>query len=214
MRTRLILVLVALVLAACTAEEGSDTTTVEDPATTTTTSNRTTTTPTPPPPPEDPTTTTAPAPSTTAPPPADSGTREQPIQFGEPAAVGDFTIHVVDWEPDATQTVLEHNQFNDPPPAGSVYSIVTIELTYTGDETGEPWLDLSWSAVGDSNVAVDAGDCFTYPNSLFDVNEIFPGGTAQGAICFTVPEADTGSLLLILEDFLSFDDTRLFYALS
>ena len=48
-------------------------------------------------------------------------------------------------------------------------------------------------------------------NGLY--GELFPEGTVDGNICLTVIEGDTGSLVLILEETFSFDETRLFFAL-
>ena len=140
----------------------------------------------------------------------DVGTRQNPIPVGEAAQVDDYMVTVLGYEGDGTQAVLDENEFNEPPPAGEVFSLIRLQFEYVGDESGDPWADLFWSGIGDSNVASDTGDCSTYPESAFDVGELFPGGVAESNICLTVPEDDVDSLVLILEGFLS---GRVFFAL-
>lgn len=153
--------------------------------------------------------------TTTAPPTeADLGTRGKPIPSGDAAVVGDYEVMVIGFTPDATDVVLDFNEFNDPPPDGSVYTLIRLEFTYVGDESGEPWLDVSWAGVGDSSVSSEVGDCFSYPDDLFELGELFPGGTADGNICLTVVEDDVDSLLLILEETFSVDETRVFFDLQ
>lgn len=82
-----------------------------------------------------------------------------------------------------------------------------------GSTTGTPWVDLSWSGIGDSNVASEQGDCTTYPGNMIDVPELFPDGTAEGNVCLTVSVDDVESLVLILEESFSLEETRVFFAL-
>ncbi len=203
------LVAMAVLLAACTAatvDEPSEEVGVE---TTTRITTTTTTTPDPPDaPPVEATTTTAPAAD------ADLGSRGKPIPSGDPAVVGDYEIMVIGYTPNATAEVLAENQFNEEPPRGSVYTLIRLSWTYIGDESGTPWVDMSWSGIGDSNVGSDSGDCSTYPDNTFDLAELFPGGTTESNICLTVTEDDVNSLLLILEDIFDFDGARVFFALS
>ena len=201
-----LLIVVAVVLAACTGSAGDDTTT----SATTPTQGQTTA-------PADNVETTEPeldTATTAASVDAGLGSRGNPIPSGDPAVVGDYEIKVIGFTPDATAEVLDYNEFNDPPPEGSVYTLIRLEYAYFGDTSGDPWIDVSWSAVGDSNVSSDGGDCVTYPDNVFDLGELFPGGTTDGNICLTVVEGDVGSLLLIVEDYFSFDETRVFFDLQ
>jgi hypothetical protein len=158
--------------------------------------------------------TTTPA-TTTAPTtvPSAEGTRENPIPVGTMSQVGDYQVTVTAFQADATQAVLDENQFNEPPPEGFVYSLIGLAMTYVGAETGTPWIDLAWSGIGASNVASTSDDCNTYPNNILDVPELFPDGAAEANICLTVQSTDLDSLVLILESAFSLEETRIFFAL-
>lgn len=140
-------------------------------------------------------------------------TRNNPVPVGTAATVGDYEVTVVGFEPDATEAVLAHNMFNDEPADGFVYSLIRLSVVYNGDDTGQAWLDLNWKGIGASNVASEPGDCNTIPDNIFDVPELFPGGSGEGNVCLTVAESEVASLVLFLEETFSFTGTRVFFAL-
>ena len=206
---RRVLVAVAVLLAACTGTTVEEPPSEVDEPTTEATPDAAT--------PDEPAETTVPIEdTTTTAPPADAnlGTRGKPIPSGDAAVVGDYEIRVLSYQPDAKDVVLDYNEFNDLPPDASVYTLIRLEFTYVGDESGDPWLDVTWSGVGDSNVSSEIGECFTYPDDLFELGELFPGGTADGNICLTVVKDDVDSLLLILEETFSVDETGVFFDLQ
>ena len=195
---RLVIVGILLILAACTGAV------VENEEDTTTTTSEIPDPPAPDPSPAEETTTTA---------EPEKGTRTNPIPVGAAGIVGDYEITVVGYEPDATADVLAYNEFNEDPADGSVFSLIRLSYTYVGDETGTVWIDLSWSGIGESNVASEPGECTTYEDNAFDVAEIFPNGTTESNVCLTVIASDLESLILVMESFFSFDDERVFFAL-
>jgi hypothetical protein len=62
-------------------------------------------------------------------------------------------------------------------------------------------------------VSASSDECTTYPNNIFDAGELFPGGNVESNVCLTVSRSDTDSLLLILEESFSFEESRTFFAL-
>ena len=211
MRQFLAVTMVVLVATGCTTPAETTTTTE---STTTTTSEPPDGGDAPEPQPEETGTTTVADTTTTESPVVEFGTRDNPVPVGDSAPVGDYEISVVAYESDATNTVLAYNQFNEPPAdPEAVFSLITLSITYVGDESGEPWIDLIWSSVGASNVSADSLECTTYPNDLFEAGELFPGGTVESNICLTVKQSDLDSLVLFLENTFSFDSERVFFAL-
>ena len=104
--------------------------------------------------------------------------------------------------PDATQQVLDANEFNDPPAPGDQFFMVSITATYTGSgsaDAGDVIDELD--AVGASNVSYTQGlenNCGVLPDPDFllaysGVN-VFTGGSVTGNICWSVQSSDAASL--------------------
>ena len=147
----------------------------------------------------------------------DAGTRDNPVSFGESAEVGDYTLTVVDVMSDATDIVLAENQFNEPPGEGRQYFIATVDVTYNGESSGTPFAELNFQAVGDSAVSYTTFDnmCGVVPNGLFDTaSELFPNGSVEINVCWSVSSEDVESLLLYVESFLDFNSDPVFYSLD
>ncbi|MBD8505796.1 hypothetical protein HT102_04765 [Hoyosella sp. G463] len=143
------------------------------------------------------------------------GTRGNPIPVGTTVELGpDWQVNVVSVTADATPIVLAQNPFNDEPVPGRQFVMARLSLTYTGDESGTPWLDLTTKYVGADGNAYAHGSndyCGVFPEPISDVNEQFPGATREANQCWSVPsEAVAGGVILIEESF-SFDDTRVFF---
>ena len=156
-------------------------------------------------------------PEPTEAPEAEEGmSRDNPIQLGEPAIVGEWEIRVIDTTPNATEIVLEENQFNDPPVEGNQFFITRIEATYVGDESGDFWIDTSLKAVDDGGVVYEGMDarCGVIPDNITDRGEAFPGATIEGNTCWSVNSEMTDSLLMIAEETFCWDGNRYFFALS
>jgi hypothetical protein len=128
------------------------------------------------------------------------GERDQPAPVGTALAVGDeWEVTVTGFEPDATDAVLAGSDFASEPPAGQRFATVRIRATYVGDESGDPNFDLEYQLVGDAAIGYMAGagtDCFEADDPL-PSNELFPGGTAEGNVCFSVPDDETGFALAV-----------------
>jgi len=200
-------VLVAAVLAGCSAEGGNDaSTSAEDSTSTSTaTSERVTTT-------EEPTTTEKP--TTTTPPPPDGSSKTKPLPVGTEAQVSDeWTVAVTSIEPDATAKVQGGNQFNDPPTKGQ-FMLVTLDATYTGDKEGTPDFGLLVALSGGDNVQYKNFDCRAVFGDM-EFPTLEPGGKATTQECLDVPAAAIEGGAIFVEDQLQFggDDARRYWAI-
>jgi len=153
-----------------------------------------------------------PAPS--APPPAPAGTtRDNPLPVGSVGTSGGWRITVLGTTPDATAAVLAENQFNDPPEPGSQFFIATVRASYVGDGSESFLGDFRLRAVGASAVEYTTfeNSCGVIPNPITS-NDVFPGGTIEGNVCWQVRSSDASSLVMYDEP--PADDTRMFFALG
>jgi hypothetical protein len=145
----------------------------------------------------------------------ENGSREQPLPAGQAHDIGDgWTVRVAAFNPDGNQAVADANMFNEPPAAGRRYVIVTPEATYTGDAETANAYDITFRLVGASGVTIDEEFMCVAPEPNWtDLTEVFPGGTLTGNLCFSVPETDVDSLVLIAEPTMAFSGNRAFLAL-
>ena len=116
------------------------------------------------------------------------GDRSNPVAVGEIADIGDgWRLQILNVNADAA-AVISANQFNDPPPAGSTFTLVTVALGYFGLEDPKTTFETTISTVGAWNVEL-VGSCGVVPQELSDFGDVFSGGVVQGNICFvTTPE--------------------------
>jgi hypothetical protein len=153
--------------------------------------------------------------------PADSelGTRDNPLPIGTTIEMGDWTLTVTDVSTDATDEIMSENEFNEPPAEGRQFLMFGVEATYNGDDSGTAWLDFSWAIVGSGgNTFGDTGDfedyCGVIPDDLNEAGEAFPGANVAGNVCFSVPSDQVEGSTIRIEELMSFEDTRAFYATS
>lgn len=145
------------------------------------------------------------------------GTRDNPLELGTRIEMGDWTIAVVDVDVEATDRIMEENEYNDPPADGRTFVMFGVEATYEGDDSGDPWLDFSWAIVGGGGNTFGTGTddyCGSIPDPLSDQGETYPGGSVSGNECIAVPVDQLEGSTLRVEELLSFDDTRAFYAID
>ena len=125
--------------------------------------------------------------------------RDNPIPRGQTGypAKGDWEIKVIGTTPDATAQVLAENQFNDPPAAGRQFFMARVRAKYLGSGSDKFDSTFRLRAVGASAVEYTTFDnsCGVIPNAMPDP-EVFPGGTIEGNVCWSVLSTDVGSLLM------------------
>lgn len=141
---------------------------------------------------------------------------DSPIPYGEKGSLsGSWRIRVVSTTPDATDRVLEENQFNEGPKRGNQFFIAAVAVTYTGAKTGSVYGDLSLHAIDATSVVYESfgrASCGVIPNAINDAGELFPGGTVRGNVCWSVPTRHVRTLRLLAQESFR-DSTRRFFAL-
>lgn len=148
---------------------------------------------------------------------AELGTRDNPLAIGTQIEMGDWNLAVVSVDLDATEAVLAENSFNDPPAEGRQFVMFGVEATYIGEDSGNAWIDFNWAVVGSAGNTFGSSmddSCGVIPDPLDDTGETFPGGQVRGNECVAVDADQISGGTIRIEEFLSFDDTRAFYALD
>lgn len=147
------------------------------------------------------------------------GTRENPAPAGSTVKLGEYSVSLGATATNANDAIAAENQFNEPPVAGRQFVMVPVTVTYNGSESGLPWLDLSVNFVGSAgNTYGGSGStddyCGVIPVALSDQGEIYGGATSAGNVCVSVPSAEVEGGTWVVEESLSFDDTKVFFALQ
>lgn len=145
------------------------------------------------------------------------GTRDNPLDLGTSIDMGDWTLAVTDVKLDATDAVLKENEFNDPPADDRQFVMFTVKATYAGEDSGTAWTDFSWAIVGNEGNTFGSASmsdyCGVIPNPLDETGETFPGGNVSGNVCISAASDQLDGATIRIEESLSFEDTRAFYAL-
>jgi len=110
-------------------------------------------------------------------------------------------IRVTAIDRDAEAEVLAENMFNDPPPSGEVFVMVTLEVINEGGSVNEiVRLDeFDYSFVGSSQVVYTpaSNSCGVTPNEL--EASVFKGGAASGTVCVSIPADEVDSLAMFYD---------------
>ena len=134
------------------------------------------------------------------------------LPIGESAKIGEYTVSVTKVNLNADDVVARTNEFNEPP--NGRFVIATLDVTYSGNEEGDPWIDLASKFVGSDAKQYDSAACeAVVPDAAVDVPTLNSGGQAKYKICYDVaPDAiDEGRLFV--EDSAAFDrSTRVYWA--
>lgn len=134
------------------------------------------------------------APTAVNPPAADgdsaTGTRDKPLPIGQTVSTPEWQV-TLGAPREAWAEIAAENSFNDPPKDGMEYWIVPVTATYTGENTGTPWLDITVKFVGSDNRTYDER-CGVIPNPLDEVGELYKDGVAEGNTCVAVPAGADG----------------------
>lgn len=144
---------------------------------------------------------------------ADVGTRDNPAAVGSTATLGDWEVKVRKSNLDATDLVLEENMFNDEPEDGHVFVMAPVELAYSGDEPGTPWISVSFAVVGgDGNTYSES--CGVTPKPIMDIADMYAGATAEANVCVSVKEDALDGAAWRIEESFSLSGSPAFFALT
>jgi hypothetical protein len=139
----------------------------------------------------------------------------QTLAIGESAKVGsEYTVAVTKVNPKANRVVARANEFNEPPKNGR-YIVATLDVTYSGKDDGDPWLDLASKFVGSDAKQYDSAACeAVVPDAAVDVPTLNGGGQAKYKICYDVPPDAIDGGKLFVEESAAFDeDSRVYWAI-
>jgi hypothetical protein len=122
---------------------------------------------------------------------AEVGTRANPAPIGTAISSDEWEVTLGPVTLDATAAVMDANMFNDPPPEGFVYALVPVTVTYTGDTSATPWVDINVQYVSADGVTYTTSDSNAVsPEPRFlDINELYTGASASGNIVIAIPSA-------------------------
>jgi len=139
---------------------------------------------------------------------------DNPIPVGDAARVGEWTVRVVGYTPNATEAVQRENQFNEKPKAGEQYVLVTLRTTFEGTGSADPWADQTWSVVStDGTLYEEAAQ--VWPDDLNNVGKVPSGVSGVGNVGFMVKSSNVPGLTMYIEaDTADFDTEGAFLALS
>lgn len=142
-----------------------------------------------------------------------TGTRENPIPFGQTGMIGDLEVSLVSFNADAYSAMKRREAQNEPAEHGSVLILAKVKVTYHGNDVQRPDL-LRYQFVGPSNAALPAVPCITFGDSIHDeaqYADLFPGGSSQFEICLQAPKAELSGLLFYASDV---NGNRVFFSLE
>ena len=141
-----------------------------------------------------------------------------PLPLGASAQVGDYDIRMVAVDNDAEAVMLAASSNNEPARSGERMIMATIEFTFDGAESGSPFWDLTYKAIGPRGLGVTDNDddfeCGTEPNSLFSAPEMFPGSTYAADVCWQFPEEEADSLVIEIAPLFDMNDEARYFALN
>ena len=105
-------------------------------------------------------------------------------------------IRAISITADAWPLVYAENRFNDPPEEGNRFFMVRVEVVNPSDALQSVDVDdFDFKLIGDNRVVYSYSEgCGVIPDELD--REIFPGGRAEGNVCFEVPESERGMILI------------------
>jgi|GEM_PF-2004232 len=144
------------------------------------------------------------------------GTRKNPVPIGTKAPVGqNWTVTVLEINPDAWSIIRAENMFNEPPAEGRQFVLVRVRVSYVGPKSGTPWLDLSFRYLGSDGNTYGGGmadSAGVIHRPLIDIGEQFPGASAEGNVSWSVPATAISGGAIIVEDPWMSAETRVFFA--
>jgi hypothetical protein len=140
---------------------------------------------------------------------------DNPVPIGSSKAVATWEVEVVGLSPNADAAIHAANQFNEKPPQGSQYVMVTLKNTFVGNGSGDPYSDQTWSLIGGDGTLYEDADFVVLPKDLSNVGKVPAGASGIGNVAFIVPSGQVHNVTLYLEAYTeSFDTEGAFFALS
>ncbi|MBE0418320.1 MAG: hypothetical protein IBX63_11200, partial [Coriobacteriia bacterium] len=92
------------------------------------------------------------------------------------------------------------------------YVLVSVDAKYVGDDSGTFWTDMISKFIGSGGNTFDKASV-VLDKPIDDTGETFPGASVSGNLAFEVASDQLEGGAIIMEE-LSFDDTRVFFAIE
>lgn len=144
---------------------------------------------------------------------AEEATSSDALALGTAADIGEYSVTVTAVNTNATEAILAVNQFNEPP-AGQ-YVLVDVSATFNGSEEGDPWLDLGAKFIGADARQYDSSTCsVVLEKEVHDVPTLEKGGSAEFQVCMDVPAEALTDAKIFVEEGMSFDNNRVYWAVQ
>lgn len=131
----------------------------------------------------------------------------QVLGLGQGRDLGEYSVTVAAVNLDAADQVAAANPYNDS--ASGQYVLVDLDVTYTGSDEGDPWIDLNVELMGaDARIYSTSSADAVVENESFDVPTLTNGGSGSYQVLFDVPaEAVDNPRIRVTETFTFGDDS-------
>ena len=122
------------------------------------------------------------------------GSRANPYPLGTTVSSDDWKVTVNSFTTNATDEVMQENEFNDEPDEGEEYVLVNVTVERVAEDGGSPLFDVDVKYVTESGNVISSYDSLAVvPDALPD-SEMYGGATATGNVGLLVPEDDDGTI--------------------
>jgi hypothetical protein len=139
--------------------------------------------------------------------------RDNPVPVRQEAQVGDWKVKVVSATLNANGLVASQNEFNPPPAAENQFVLVRVEATRTGEGPVAFLTDIYCAFVGSSGTTFEAALAHV-PDNMKGATEVAEGASITGNLVFEVASDQVAEGVMYMEQALSFQVTRLYFALQ
>ena len=150
------------------------------------------------------------------------GSRENPLTPGTEFTVGDYRLTFGETSADQTEAIMQEEadrlysgdlSWVTSPEPGHILVVVPVTGTYSGQEAGDPGLDLSTAYVGPSGKVYSEYSFAARPeNDLWRIGQMYAGTQFSATITAEVPEGDVEGGVWRLGETFSLSDSDVFVA--
>lgn len=125
-----------------------------------------------------------------------TGTRDNPAELGSTISGKNWDVTIDSFDTDATEDVLAENPMNEEPDSGDTYGVAEATVSYTGDDSQDPLMDVQIAYVTEKGTTVDGSEKLVVGPSprLDDVGDMYEGASETGNVTLEIPKDDDGLL--------------------
>ena len=139
---------------------------------------------------------------------------DNPVPIRDSGTIGEWTVEIAGLTRNADDAIQAENQFNEKPGPGNQFVMVTLNVTYNGKGSSDPYFDLTWAVVSEEGTLFEEAS-LVLPKDLIGVGNVPSGISGLGNVAFEVDRQAAASLVLYIEaDTASFETEGAFFALD